>query len=413
MNNLERMQVLPDLANNVVIPAHDTFRGEDLSTERSWWSSMVFFLTLGLIGFFLWASLFEIDQTVRSPGEITATARNQIVQVVDGGVLAELFIEEGEKVDQGQRLAVLEKERAEASLEEGRAKVAALRIALIRAGAEARQEPLVFSDADLAYPAFVAAQTELYKQKRRALDESLALLRANLDLARQQLGINEGLYESRDVSLLDVMSSQARVSDAQNKVLEAENKYLLDAFEESAKLESDLALAQQQAKEKRDVFSHTEVRAPVAGIVKHLSINTLGGVMRSGDQLMEISPTESELIVEIRISPADIGQLELGLPVDIGLDAFDSSIYGKLEGELIYLSSDTLSEKDAQGRTETYYRGRVRVDQEAKAADPKLAPLTLRAGMTAGVDVRTGKRTVLYFIAKPILRGFSGALTQK
>ena len=228
MNNLERMQVLPDLANNVVICAHDTFRGEDLSTERSWWSSMVFFLTLGLIGFFLWASLFEIDQTVRSPGEITATARNQIVQVVDGGVLAELFIEEGEKVDQGQRLAVLEKERAEASLEEGRAKVAALRIALIRAGAEARQEPLVFSDADLAYPAFVAAQTELYKQKRRALDESLALLRANLDLARQQLGINEGLYESRDVSLLDVMSSQARVSDA-NKVLEAENKYLLDA----------------------------------------------------------------------------------------------------------------------------------------------------------------------------------------
>ena len=209
-------------------------------------------------------------------------------------------------------------------MEEGRAKVAALRIALIRAGAEAQQEPLVFSDADLAYPAFVAAQTELYKQKEKSLlDESLALLRANLDLARQQLGINEGLYESRDVSLLDVMSSQARVSDAQNKVLEAENKYLLDAFEESAKLESDLALAQQQAKEKRDVFSHTEVRAPVAGIVKHLSINTLGGVMRSGDQLTEISPTESELIVEIRISPADIGQLELGLPVDIGLDAFD------------------------------------------------------------------------------------------
>lgn len=138
MNNLERMLVLPDHTNNAVIPAYDTFQGEDLSTERSWWSSMVFFLVLGLAGFFLWASLFEIDQTVRSPGEITATARNQIVKVVDGGVLAELFIEEGERVAQGQRLALLEKERAEASLEEGRAKVAALRIALVRAGAEAR-----------------------------------------------------------------------------------------------------------------------------------------------------------------------------------------------------------------------------------------------------------------------------------
>ena len=177
------MQVSPDVANNPVIPAYDTFRGEDLSIERSWWSSMTFFLALGLIGFVLWASLFEIDQTVRAPGEIAATARNQIVQVVDGGVLAELFIEEGEQVAQGQMLAVLEKERARASFEEGRAKVAALRIALVRAGAEARQETLVFSEADLAYPSFVAAQMELYKQKRSALEESLALLRTNLDLA--------------------------------------------------------------------------------------------------------------------------------------------------------------------------------------------------------------------------------------
>lgn len=413
MNNLDRMQVSPDVGSDVVVPAYDAFQGSDLSADRPWWSSMVFFLALGLSGFFLWASLFEIDQTVRAPGEIAATARNQIVQVVDGGVLAELFIEEGERVQQGQMLAVLEKERAQASFEEGRAKVAALRIALVRASAEARQEPLVFSDVDLVYPAFVAAQRELYRQKRRALEESLALLQKNLDLAQRQLGINEDLYESRDVSLLDVMGSQARVSDAENKVLEAENKYLLDAFEESAKLETELVMAQQQAKEKSDVFSHTEVRAPVAGIVKHLNINTLGGVMRAGDQLMEISPTESELIVEIRISPADVGQLELGLPVGISLDAFDSSIYGKLEGELVYLSSDTLSEKDAQGRTDTYYRGRVRLDQGAKANDPKLAALELRPGMTAGVDVRTGKRTVMHFIAKPILRGFSGALTQK
>ena len=98
MNSLERMQVSPDLANDVVIPAYDTFRGEDLSKDRSWWSSMVFFLALGLAGFIAWVSIFEIDQTVRAPGEIAATARNQIVQVVDGGVLAELFIQEGEQV---------------------------------------------------------------------------------------------------------------------------------------------------------------------------------------------------------------------------------------------------------------------------------------------------------------------------
>jgi adhesin transport system membrane fusion protein len=172
-------------------------------------------------------------------------------------------------------------------------------------------------------------------------------------------------------------------------------------------------VAEQQSKERLDVFAHTDVRAPVAGVVKYLSINTLGGVMRPGDELMQISPTESELLVEVRIDPVDVGQLELGLPVDISLDAFDSTIYGKLEGELIYLSSDTLTEKGEDGSTFTYYRARARVDQQAKVANPKFAGLQLRPGMTSTVDIRTAKRTVLQFMAKPILRAFSGALSQR
>ena len=161
---------------------------------------------------------------------------------------------------------------------------------------------------------------ELYEQKKRALQDTLALLGSNLDLARQQLDINEQLYVSQDVSSLDVMDAQARVSEAQNNFIDAENKYLREALEESAQLETELAIALQQSKERQDVFSHTDVRAPVAGVVKHLSINTLGGVLRQGDELMQISPTESELVVEVRIEPMDVGQLELGLPVNISLD---------------------------------------------------------------------------------------------
>ena len=145
----------------------------------------------------------------------------------------------------------------------------------------------------------------------------------------------------------------------------------------------------------------------MAGIVKHLT-STPWRRDALGDQLMEISPTESELIVEIRISPADIGQLELGLPVDIGpLMPLIRLSMGSWKGELIYLSSDTLSEKDAQGRTETYYEAEYALTKKLR---PRILSwrLTLRPGMTAGVDVRTGKRTVLYFIAKPILRDFPG-----
>jgi adhesin transport system membrane fusion protein len=400
-------------STQLVLADQDIYIGQSDLADRPWWSSMTLFLAAGLGVFILWAAYFEIDQSVRASGQMIPTARNQIVQVVDGGVLARLFVEEGQEVEKGQRLAILEKERAEASLEEGKARVASLQIALARAQAEARQVVPAFGELDHQYPDFIASQQKLYEQKRIALEEKLALLQSNLVLAQEQLSINQDLYENRDVSILDVMDSQARVSDAKNRVLDAKNEYLREALEESAKLETDLVMAQQQAKELVDVFSHTDVRAPVAGVVKFLKVNTLGGVMRPGDELMQISPTESELLVEVKVKPMDVGQLELGLPVDISLEAFDSTIYGKLTGELIYLSSDTLTEQGDDGINITYYRARARVDGEAKAADPKFADIELRPGMTAIVDIRTAKRTVLQFIAKPVLRAFSGALAQR
>ena len=413
MNNLPAVGAQISQSNQLVLSDQEVYVGQEMLDEGPWWSSMILFLAIGVVAFFSWAAWFEIDQSVRAAGQIIPTARNQIVQVVDGGVLAELFIEEGDEVIKGQKLAVLEKERAQASFEEGRAHVAGLRIALIRAKAEANRIEPKYGDEDLEYTAFVAAQMELYEQKKRALQDTLALLGSNLDLARQQLDINEQLYVSQDVSSLDVMDAQARVSEAQNNFIDAENKYLREALEESAQLETELAIALQQSKGRQDVYSHTEVRAPVAGVVKHLSISTLGGVLRQGDELMQISPTESELVVEVRIEPMDVGQLELGLPVNISLDAFDASIYGKLEGQLIYLSSDTLTEKAEDGSALTYYRARARVNPDATVANPKFANLQLRPGMTASVDIRTAKRTVLQFIAKPILRAFSGALSQQ
>lgn len=413
MSDLQTLQGASALPAESALAQDELYVGQATASDRPWWSSMILLLAAGLIGFIVWAAVFEIDQSVRAPGQIIATARNQIVQVVDGGVLAELLIEEGDEVLQGQKLAVLEKDRAEASFEEGNARVAALKFALIRAKAEARQKPPNYDDEANEFPTFVAAQLELYEQKRSALQDTLSLLGSNLDLARQQLEMNEQLFASSDVSSLDVMDAKARVSEAKNSYLKAENDYLRDALEESATLESDLAMAKQQTKERLDVFLHTVVRAPVDGVIKYLNINTLGGVMRPGDELMQISPSESELLVEVRINPADVGQLELGLPVDISLDAFDPTIYGKLAGELIYLSSDTLSEQADDGSTTTYYRARARVNEDATDVNPKLANLQLRPGMTATVDVRTAKRTVLQFMAKPILRAFSGALTQR
>ena len=136
-----------------------------------------------------------------------------------------------------------------------------------------------------------------------------------------------------------------------------------------------------------------------------------GGVLRAGDELMQISPTEGDMVLEVKLNPTDIGQLQIGLPAAIRLDAFDYSIYGNLQGTLSYISSDTLSEQSASGQTSTYYRAHVRIGTEQ--ANAKLVGVALKPGMTATIDIRTARRSVLQYLAKPVLKAFSGALNER
>jgi adhesin transport system membrane fusion protein len=165
------------------------------------------------------------------------------------------------------------------------------------------------------------------------------------------------------------------------------------------------------------VLGHTEITAPVAGVVKTLRINTIGGVLRAGDELMQISPVEGDRVVEVKVNPADIGQLTLGMPVNVKLDAFDYAVYGTLGGTLGYISSDTLTEQMGNGPPLTYYRAHVRLDQggadASRSVNPKLANVVLKPGMTATVDIRTARRTVLQYLAKPVFKTFGGAMNER
>jgi adhesin transport system membrane fusion protein len=181
-----------------------------------------------------------------------------------------------------------------------------------------------------------------------------------------------------------------------------------------AKLEDELSASRNRLTERENVLQHTEMVSPMDGVVKLVRITTVGGVLRPGDELMQISPLEDELLVEIKINPTDVGQLELGLPVSLRFDAFESNIFGKVPGVLRYISPDTLSEQGQSGQTQAYYRALVALDWEAfKASNSKIRAQDIKPGMTATADVLTGKRSVLSFILKPITRAFSGALTQR
>lgn len=372
--------------------------------------SMMVLLFVGLGLFVAWAAIFEIDQGVRAQGSIIASSRTQIIQAADGGVLLKLLVAEGDQVKAGQLLAVLEKGRAEAGYEEIRAKAASLRTALVRTNAEVRMTAPVFDHSFDTYHEFVAPQQRLYAQRKRSMDEELDSLNEALVMGREELKMNEKLLSDGDVSRLDMLRARRQVTDLEGKIASVRNKYLQDSSAEAAKLEEDLASVNSKLSERQSILDHTDLTAPVAGVIKLLKVTTIGGVLRAGDELMQIAPTENELIIEAKVLPADIGLLQLGLPVSVKLDAFDYSVYGSLQGDVSYISPDTLSEAGANGQTATYYRVQVRLNKEMQNAKGK--DIVIKPGMTASLDIRIGSRTVLKYIAKPIFKAFGGALAE-
>jgi membrane fusion protein, adhesin transport system len=373
--------------------------------------SLILVMAVMFAVFVAWAAWFEIDQTVRAQGSIVTTARTQIIQAADGGVLAEILVQEGQEVKAGQRLAMLERDRSSAAFEESRSKVAALQSALIRARAESTGIKPAFPPELDAYPDFVLSQRRLFEQKRETLRDATGAIQDALKLARQELEMNQALLSSGDVSRVEVMRALRQVGDLDARLSELKNKYEQEARTEVAKLEDELSSQRHRLEERRSVLEHTDMSAPVAGIVKYLRVNTVGGVLRAGDELMQISPTESEMLIEARINPADIGQLDLGLPVQVKLDAFDYSVYGMLTGTLTYLSSDTLVEQGANGQSTSFYRARIQLDR--KQVNPMLAKVELKPGMTSTIDIKTKTRSVLRYLIKPVIRTFSGALNER
>ena len=180
---------------------------------------------------------------------------------------------------------------------------------------------------------------------------------------------------------------------------------------EVAKLEEDLMSSRFKLAERKDVFENTRLVSPVDGVVKVLKISTVGGVLRAGDEIMQISPVGDSMVMEVKITPADVGQLQIGMPSTVKVDAYDYGIYGTLIGKLIYVSPDVLVEQGPSGQSMTYYRAHIRIDDHQ--SNPKAGLIALKLGMTGTVDVQTGSRSVFRYLTKPIFKSFSGALNER
>lgn len=368
-------------------------------------------ITLGLLVLVVWSAFAQIDQVTRAQAQLIVSSRTQMIQSVDGGVVTRLHVKEGDRVTSGQVLVTLEKERASAAVSDVSAKVAALRITVARLHAEVFDTPLQFP-ADLrSYSEYIRNQTDLYNKRQKAYRDDIRSLEDILKLAVDELEINRKIERTGDVSRAEILRLERSVADIRAQIANKKNKYLQDAQAEMTKAQEDLSTQSEMLRDRRQVLEQTELTAPMDGVVNNIRVNTLGGVLRPGDTVMELLPTGDSLIAEARISPADIAFTAIGQDASVKLDAYDSSIYGAMHGKVSYISPDVVTEETRQGPV-SYYRVRITITGTEFKGD-KAQDIQLRPGLTASVDIKAMERTVLSYLTKPLIKAFSQSMGER
>jgi len=366
---------------------------------------------IALLGFLLWSLWAEIDQITRAHGQVIPSGRTQVVQSQDGGTVAAILVQEGERVRKGQLLVRLDEVRLKAAVDESVAQVAAQRAKMARIEAELFNRPLSFPPEVASHPEFAVNQRQLYQRRREALQTNIASLTTMLNLAQQELTMNEPLLESGDVSRSEVLRLQRGVADLRGQIAAQRNDYLRELQTDYTATEEELATSEQQLTQRRSALAGVELRSPVDGVVVNIRVSTIGGVLGPGDEVLQVVPTADTLVVEARVPPADIAFVRVGQTAAIKFDAYESSIYGAANGRVSYVGADTMTEQTPQGPV-SYYRARLTADISRLRPRPG-ERIALQPGMTATAEIVTGHSTVFRYLMKPIIGTTSGALGER
>ena len=376
-------------------------------------SLIIITISVLLVGFIGWAHWAELDQVTRAQGRVVPFARVQVVQSEQDGAITRIAVREGERVKKGQLLIALDTVQLEAAVREARLKVAALESRMTRINAELFDRPLSFAASLDGYEDFKANQRQLYQRRRAALQAEIATLRDLADLQQQELDLNLPLVDTGDVARSEIIRMQRTVVETRGRISNIRSQYIRDLQAEFTQTEEELAASREQLARAEDSLRASSLRAPVDGIVKNVRFTTIGGVVRAGEEVLEIVPVGEKLIVESRVPPRDIAFVTTGQSARVNFDAYDSAIYGSANGTVVFISPDTLTEQAQNGTSETYYRVNLEVDTASMRAVPGRDLVNLQPGMTASAEILTGKSTVWAYLTKPITKTVEDSMQER
>ncbi len=360
------------------------------------------YLMLGAIAVALiWAGFAQVDIVAKANGRIVPDGREQVIASLEGGILRELLVREGQQVAEGQALALLDPTRYEAQAAEGTSKKQSLQGTQARLQAEAAGRAIEFAEGLPA--AVVDGETESFEARQRALNQAVETNRRSAKLLAHELGVAEGLSAKGLMSEVEVMRVRRQLNDLELQSQERVNRYRQDAAADLVRVRNELALMEEQAVVRDDALRRTTLAAPVKGIVKTIRNSTVGGVIAPGAPIMELMPLGNRILVEARVLSGDIGFVKVGHPVKVKLTAYDYAIYGAMTGTVLSISPDAASDPDKSTSAEgTWYRAIIKAERGSLKQFDK--PVDLLPGMTANVEIRTGQRSVLGFLLRPLVK---------
>ncbi len=409
--------------------------------------ALLYGVLLAIVALIVWASFAEIDEVTRGQGRVIPSLQLQTLQSLDGGIVEEILVREGQVVERGELLLRVDPVRFAASLGESRAQFLALtaqvtRLAALVTGTEPVFPPQVAEEAPdllaLEQQLFQSSKDELreqqavyadqIEQREQELQEARAAVQQYTDtlrLTQRELDVTRPLLDSGAVSDVDILRlerqiatiqgelsraqaavarSQAAVSEARNRRREVELTMINRWQNELAESQSRLEAINQAGQGLEDMVRQAEIRSPIRGTVQRLHANTIGGVLTPGRDVIDIVPIDDQLVVEARINPRDIAFIRPDQEATIRLTAYDFAIYGGMKGHVEHISADTITDENDN----TFYLVRLATETGGNAEDISIIP-----GMTAQVDILTGKRTVMQYLLKPLLRAGSMAFTER
>ncbi|HEY9281259.1 MAG TPA: HlyD family type I secretion periplasmic adaptor subunit [Eoetvoesiella sp.] len=435
----------------------ERYTPDDLTADAQWaiaqqqargsrlllWTSLII-----VIGLIVWASLGYIDEVVRGEGKVVPSRQVQVIQSLDGGIVEEILVRPGEQVQVDQVLLRIDPTRYSSSLGENRAEMLSLTAKAARLEALATGQDFVAPEIVVEKaPEIAEAERRMWQTRTQELNATVNVAREQLNqrqqelretqanrdqaasscgLTSRELQVTRPLLKSGAVSEVDLLRLQrdvarycgeqkaataqlgrieAAIQEAQSKVVESELTIRNQARNELSETRSKLATLKQGQLALADRVKLAEVRSPVRGTIKTLMTNTVGGVVQPGKDILDIVPTDDTLLLEVRIHPRDIGFLHAGQKAEVKFTAYDFAIYGGLEGKVEQIGADTVT--DEKGNS--FYVVKVRTDRAYVGDDAR----PIIPGMVSEVHILTGKRTVMQYLLKPVLRAQANALTER